>query len=111
MPDFISQRDYDHMERIDDEMLQRVMKLYDEYDPDSYTEGQVRAALSKSSLSIEDFAALLSPAAFPYLEQMAQKAKRETTRQFGNSVCLYTPLYIANYCTNHCVYCGFNCKN
>lgn len=111
MPDFISQRDYDHMERIDDEMLQRVMKLYDEYDPDSYTEGQVRAALSKSSLSIEDFAALLSPAAFPYLEQMAQKAKHETTRQFGNSVCLYTPLYIANYCTNHCVYCGFNCKN
>ena len=111
MPDFISQRDYDHMERIDDEMLQRVMKLYDEYDPNSYTDGQVRAALSKSSLSIEDFAALLSPAAFPYLEQMAQKAKHETTRQFGNSVCLYTPLYIANYCTNHCVYCGFNCKN
>lgn len=111
MPDFISQRDYDHMERIDDELMQRVMALYETYDPNRYTDGDVRAALNKTSLSIEDFGALLSPAAGKYLEQMAQRAKHETTRQFGNSVCLYTPLYIANYCTNHCVYCGFNCKN
>ncbi len=111
MPDFISQKDYDHMERIDDSLMQKVLSYYGQYEPDRCTEQQVRAALAKDALSIGDFGALLSPAAFPYLEQMAQKAKRVTARQFGNAVCLYTPLYIANYCTNHCVYCGFNCKN
>lgn len=111
MPDFISQKDYDHMERIDDSLMQKVLSYYDQYDYNRYTENHVRAALAKDSLSIDDFGALLSPAAGKYLEAMAQKAKRVTAKQFGNSVCLYTPLYIANYCTNHCIYCGFNCKN
>ena len=111
MPDFISQKDYDHMERIDESLMEKVLSYYEAYNPAQYTDRHVRAALSGTSLSIDDFAALLSPAAFPYLEQIAQKAKHETFRQFGNAVCLYTPLYIANYCTNHCVYCGFNCKN
>ena len=52
-----------------------------------------------------------SPAALPFLEEMARKATWETRKHFGNSVCLFTPLYIANYCENHCVYCGFNCRN
>ncbi|MDD5952640.1 MAG: 2-iminoacetate synthase ThiH [Oscillospiraceae bacterium] len=111
MPDFISQKDYDHMERIDSDLMDKVLSLYDRYDPTEYTEAQVRAALCRDSLTIDDFGALLSPAAGSYLEQMAQKAQRVNRKQFGNSVCLYTPLYIANYCTNHCVYCGFNCKN
>ena len=55
--------------------------------------------------------ALLSPAAFPFLEEMAHKAQYETRKHFGNSICMFTPLYIANYCENECVYCGFNCKN
>lgn len=67
--------------------------------------------MDKDSLSPEDFAALLSPAAFPFLEQMAQRAQMETRKHFGNSVYLFTPLYIANYCENYCVYCGFNCHN
>lgn len=111
MIDGISRKDYDHMERIDDSMMQRVLTHYEQYDPAQYTEAHVRAALSAESLSIANFGALLSPAAAPYLEQMAQKAKHLTAKQFGNAVCLYTPLYIANYCTNHCVYCGFHCKN
>lgn len=60
---------------------------------------------------MEDFKALLSPAAEPFLEQMAQRARRETSKHFGNTVYLFTPLYIANYCENYCVYCGFNCYN
>ena len=51
------------------------------------------------------------PAAEPFLEQMAQRARRETGKHFGNTVYLFTPLYIANYCENYCVYCGFNCYN
>ena len=59
----------------------------------------------------EDFGALLSPAALPFLEQMAQRAQAETRKHFGNSVQMFTPLYIANYCENYCIYCGFNCHN
>ena len=54
---------------------------------------------------------MLSPAAKPYLEQMAQAAKEEKERHFGNSISFFTPLYIANYCENYCIYCGFNCHN
>ena len=47
----------------------------------------------------------------PFLEEMAQRAKTETSKHFGNTVYLFTPLYIANYCENYCIYCGFNCYN
>lgn len=81
------------------------------YHPSAYTAKDVTAALNRDFCSIDDFKALLSPAAEPYLEEMAQKAQRETGRHFGNTVYLFTPLYIANYCENYCVYCGFNCHN
>jgi 2-iminoacetate synthase len=55
--------------------------------------------------------ALMSPAASSLLEEMAQKASRLTVQHFGRTVSLFTPLYLANFCTNHCVYCGFNCTN
>jgi len=71
----------------------------------------VLTALDKEVLNIEDFAALLSPAAEEFLEQIAMRSKTETRKQFGNSVSLYTPLYISNYCDNQCIYCGFNLKN
>ena len=67
--------------------------------------------MSKETVSLDDFGALLSPAALGFLEDIAKKAKIETRKHFGNSVTLFTPLYIANYCENNCVYCGFNCKN
>lgn len=54
---------------------------------------------------------MLSPAAAPYLEQMARKAENETKKHFGNTVYIFTPIYIANYCQNYCIYCGFNCYN
>ena len=81
------------------------------YDYSKYTARDVRAALEHTNCSIEDFKALLSPAAEPFLEQMAERARLETSKHFGNTVYLFTPLYIANYCENYCVYCGFNCYN
>ena len=54
---------------------------------------------------------MLSPAEAPYLEQMARKAENETKKHFGNTVYIFTPIYIANYCQNYCIYCGFNCYN
>ena len=99
------------MEATDHQLMDRVLKKTAAYDYNRYTPAQVKAALRKESLDTEDFAALLSPAAAPYLEEMAQRGKEETAKHFGNSVSLFTPLYIANYCENNCVYCGFNCKN
>lgn len=99
------------MEQISSDIMEKVLREMDSYDCDSYTEADVRRALLSERCSIEDFKALLSPAALPHLEGMAAKAKMETGKHFGNTVYLFTPLYIANYCENYCVYCGFNCYN
>ncbi len=99
------------MEVIESDIQEQVISRMNAYNYDKYTETDVKRALAAEYLSIEDFAALLSPAAEPFLEQMAAKATIETRKHFGNSVYLFTPLYIANYCENYCVYCGFNCHN
>ena len=99
------------MEIIESDIRSKVMEHMDSYDYSSYTGRDVMAALEHETCSIEDFKALLSPAAEPFLEMMAQRASRETSRHFGNTVYMFTPLYIANYCENYCVYCGFNCYN
>ncbi len=99
------------MEMIESDVCSRVLSQMESYDYSVYTARDVRAALDHETCSIEDFKALLSPAAEPFLEEMAQRAKTETGKHFGNTVYLFTPLYIANYCENYCVYCGFNCYN
>lgn len=99
------------MERISSDIMERVLGEMKRYDYERYTAGDVRRALLHETCTVEDFKALLSPAAFPFLEEMAVRAKRETGKHFGNTVYLFTPLYIANYCENYCVYCGFNCYN
>ena len=99
------------MEIIESDIQEQVISRMNAYDYNRYTETDVKRALAAEYLSIEDFSALLSPAAEPFLEQMAAKATIETRKHFGNSVYLFTPLYIANYCENYCVYCGFNCHN
>lgn len=99
------------MDQIDSSLRLRVMKEMAEYDPSKYTARDVQRALEQETCSVEDLKALLSPAAEPFLEQMARRANRVTSRHFGNSVNIFTPLYIANYCENYCVYCGFNCYN
>ena len=99
------------MEILESQVCEQVLSQMDSYDYAAYTARDVRAALDHETCSIEDFKALLSPAAEPFLEEMAQKARRETSKHFGNTVYLFTPLYIANYCENYCVYCGFNCYN
>jgi len=99
------------MEKINSDVCDNVMEHVNSYDYLKYTAEDVKAALRRDKCTIEDFKALLSPAAKPFLEQMAEKARLETSRHFGNTVYLFTPLYIANYCENYCVYCGFNCYN
>ena len=99
------------MEVLDSHLKDRVLAEMQSYDYTRYTAADVKAALEHDTCSLEDFKALLSPAAAPFLEEMARKAHGETQKHFGNTVYLFTPLYIANYCENYCVYCGFNCYN
>lgn len=99
------------MERISSDVMERVLYEMNHYDYEKYTAADVRRALQKETIGVEDFKALLSPAAAPFLEEMAARAQVETGKHFGNTVYLFTPLYIANYCENYCIYCGFNCYN
>lgn len=99
------------MEVLESEIQQKVIDRMEAYDYNKYTANDVKAALSHDVCTPEDFEALLSPAALPFLEEMAQRAQQETRKHFGNSIYMFTPLYIANYCENYCIYCGFNCHN
>lgn len=99
------------MEAIDSDIMDQVIAEMEAYDAVKYTAADVKRALDTETCSPEDFKALLSPAALPFLEEIAQKAQKETRKHFGNSVMMFTPLYIANYCENYCIYCGFNCHN
>jgi 2-iminoacetate synthase len=91
---------------------------FDKYDWDEVLSGiytktavDVERALNKHKRDIEDFKALISPAAAPYLEQMAQISHRITQKRFGKTVQLYAPLYLSNACQNICNYCGFSLDN
>lgn len=99
------------MEVLESDVQKKVIERMEAYDYNKYTAKEVKAALEHDVCTVEDFEALLSPAALPFLEEMAQKAQKETRKHFGNSIYMFTPLYIANYCENYCIYCGFNCHN
>lgn len=75
------------------------------------TGGDVERALSASRPDPDDFMALISPAAAPYLEEMAALSRSYTLQRFGKTISMYIPMYITNSCTNSCVYCGFNRHN
>ncbi|GAM08888.1 2-iminoacetate synthase [Geobacter sp. OR-1] len=85
-----------------DEVLSRI---------EAKSGADVEQALGLERLRVDDFMALLSPAAAPYLETMAGKAHRLTRQRFGNNILMYAPLYLSNLCTNGCLYCGFNATN
>ena len=89
--------------------------VFDTYDWDDIkksiynkTSKDVEIALTKSSRNIEDFKALISPAAEGYLEQMAQLSHQLTQKRFGKTIQMYIPMYLSNECQNICTYCGFS---
>ena len=99
------------MDVTDSPVLDELLARAAAFDFDAATEADVRAALAADRLSPEGFGALLSSAAEPLLEELAAAARRARRRWFGSTAYLFTPLYLANYCDNHCVYCGFNRDN
>lgn len=77
----------------------------------SKTETDVLRALKAKRRTLEDFKALISPAAKPFLEFMASESMRITQQRFGNTIQMYTPMYLSNECQNICTYCGFSLTN
>jgi len=102
---------YEHMERIESDIMESTLAKVSGFDPLSFGASDVRNALEGGRLDTEGFASLLSPAAESSLEEMAQRAREEKQRYFGNAVSIFTPLYTSNYCDNGCLYCGFNKNN
>ncbi len=110
-------RKLDHMayqrgqQQLGSDILPRVLETVAAMDPSRYTSADVRQALRRRTRTIDDVAALLSPAADAMLEVIAAEAQRETRDRFGTQINVFTPLYIANYCQNLCTYCGFSATN
>lgn len=99
------------MEVLDSNVIDTVINEMNKFEYYNISEDDVRRVLDKEVLSPWDFQKLLSPAALNLLEEIAQRAQKETRKHFGNSIYMFTPLYIANYCENYCIYCGFNSHN
>lgn len=78
---------------------------------DNLTDEDIKKIITKNRLSALDYLALLSPRAEFFLEEMAGRAQRLTVQHFGRVIFLYTPIYLANYCVNQCVYCSFRARN
>ncbi|HCM0974699.1 2-iminoacetate synthase ThiH [Vibrio parahaemolyticus] len=94
---------YDRFQQLDWDDIS--MSIY------AKTAQDVERALAKPKRDLEDFKALISPAAEPYLEQMAKISYSLTRKRFGNTMSLYIPLYLSNLCANACTYCGFSMEN
>lgn len=101
----------ENQEIIDHSIMDRILKEWQESDFDSFSSEDVLKAISNDKRTLDDFKALLSPAAAPFLEDIARVAMSVKERYFGKNIYLFTPLYIANHCDNNCVYCGFNVHN
>ncbi len=91
------------------------LEKFDTYNWSTIKEGiysatalDVERALNSNQPTLNDFKALISPAAAPYLEQMAQKSHALTLQRFGKTIQMYAPLYLSNECQNICTYCGFS---
>ncbi len=92
-----------------------ILKKYDNFDFDAYfqnlSDEQILNSLRKEKLTELDFLNLVSDKAIDYVEEMANLARKITIQYFGKTISLYTPIYISNYCTNKCLYCGFSAGN
>lgn len=98
--------------------MKTFKSVFENYDWDSIqtriyqtTARQVENALAKNKRDLDDFLALISPTALPYLEEMAQRCHELTKKRFGKTIQMYAPLYLSNECQNICTYCGFSLDN
>lgn len=102
---------FPEMDIIQSDIKDKVLRAYEEVKDVEVSESELRASLNARDLTDRDFYNLLSDKAEDHLEEMAELAREKRIRYFGNNVCLFSPIYIANYCENSCRYCGFRAKS
>ncbi|EJE3604943.1 2-iminoacetate synthase ThiH [Campylobacter coli] len=100
-----------HMQELKSDILSKVLDEIQNYDETKYSAKEAQEALNATHLSIENLKALLSSAAEDFIEELAFKSAKTKQKYFGNSISLFTPLYLSNYCNSKCVYCGFQKGN
>lgn len=100
-----------HMQEIKSEILSKVLDEVQNYDESQFGVKDVKNALNQTHLGIENLKALLSSAAEDFIEELAFRSAKVKQKYFGNSISLFTPLYLSNYCNSKCVYCGFQKGN
>lgn len=100
-----------HMQELKSDILSKVLDEIQNYDETKYSAKEVQEALNATYLGIENLKALLSSAAEDFIEELAFKSAKTKQKYFGNSISLFTPLYLSNYCNSKCVYCGFQKGN
>ncbi|EEP6763866.1 2-iminoacetate synthase ThiH [Campylobacter jejuni] len=100
-----------HMQELKSDILSKVLDEIQNYDETKYSTKELQEALNATHLSIENLKALLSSAAEDFIEELAFKSAKTKQKYFGNSISLFTPLYLSNYCNSKCVYCGFQKGN
>lgn len=100
-----------HMQELKSDILSKVLDEIQNYDETKYSAKEVQEALNATYLSIENLKALLSSVAEDFIEELAFKSAKTKQKYFGNSISLFTPLYLSNYCNSKCVYCGFQKGN
>lgn len=71
----------------------------------------IAKAQAKNRLSLEDTAILVNTTDPELVEEILQGARELKEKVYGNRIVLFAPLYIGNYCTNNCSYCGFRTSN
>lgn len=99
--------------------MKSFRKIFDQHNWDDIkqsiynkTAHDVEHALrKKTKRTLDDFKALISPAAESYLEEMAQLSHQLTQKRFGKTIQMYVPMYLSNECQNICTYCGFSLDN
>lgn len=100
-----------NMDVLDSRIKDQIIDRYEDLKDKKVTKADVLASLEKDQLNEEDYFNLLSDAGLDLLDQMGALAKKRRGQYFGNNVCLFSPIYIANYCNNSCRYCGFRSKS
>ena len=99
------------MDIINSHIKTEVLDNYEKIKNKNVSDSDILRSLEKDRLGEEDFYNLLSDKVLNHLEKMGELAKDKRVRYFGNNVCLFSPIYIANYCENSCRYCGFRAKS
>ncbi|MCK5236856.1 MAG: [FeFe] hydrogenase H-cluster radical SAM maturase HydG [Deltaproteobacteria bacterium] len=94
---------------IDTEKIQNI--LIEAKEPGHDELSDILSSCDLSGISIENSAKLLKTTSAEKLELIFKKAQEVKEKVYGKRIVFFAPLYLTNFCSNGCTYCGFNVHN